>query len=158
MKNIKTKLKLQVPAGEATPAPPLGPILGEHGVNIGQFINQFNEATADRKGEILPIELTIYEDSSFDFVLKKPLASALLKKAAGIDKGSGEPNRNKVGSIPRAKLKELAQEKQEDLNANSIEAAMRILEGTARSMGITIEWFKMQNDKSKCKKNKTGDL
>ncbi len=138
-KPVKAKLKLQVPAGEATPAPPLGPILGEQGVNIGQFTSQFNEATQDRKGETLPIELTIYEDSTFDFVIKKPLASALLKKAAGVESGSAEPNRNKVGSITRDQLKELAQEKQEDLNANSEEAAMKILEGSARSMGIEIK-------------------
>jgi large subunit ribosomal protein L11 len=138
-KNIKAKLKLQIPAGEATPAPPLGPVLAGHGVNIGAFINQFNEATKDKKGEVLPIELTIYEDRSFDFVLRKPLASALLKKAAGVEKGSGEPNRSKVGSITREQLKALAQEKMADLNAEDIEGAMKILEGTAGSMGIEIK-------------------
>lgn len=139
MKLIRKVLKVQVPAAKATPAPPLGPVLGGAGVNIGQFISQFNEATRDRMGQTLPVEITVYEDSSFDFKLKKPLASALLLKAAGIEKGSGEPNRNKVGKISKSKLEELAKEKMEDLNAGSLETAVKILEGQARSMGIEID-------------------
>jgi len=138
MKAIKKVLKVQVTGGAATPAPPLGPVLGGAGVNIGQFISRFNEATQDRRGQTLPVELTVFEDSSFEFRIKKPLASALLLKAAGVQKGSGQPNRVKVGKISRAKLQELAEEKMEDLNAHTIEAAAKILEGTARNMGIEI--------------------
>jgi len=138
MKPIRKILKIQAPAGKATPAPPLGPVLGGAGVNIGQFISQFNEATKVLSGETLPVQITVYEDSSFEFTIKKPLASALLRKAANVDKGSAEPNRTKVGKISRAKVEELAKEKMEDLNANSLEAAVKILEGTARSMGIEI--------------------
>lgn len=137
-KAIRKILKVQVTGGQATPAPPLGPVLGGAGVNIGQFISQFNEATKDKMGQVLPIELTVYEDSTFEFRVKKPLASALLLKAAGIEKGSGEPNRTKVGKISKAKLAELAEEKMEDLNTDSEEAAAKILEGTARNMGIEI--------------------
>ncbi|MBI3335713.1 MAG: 50S ribosomal protein L11 [Candidatus Portnoybacteria bacterium] len=137
-KPIRKVIKIQAPAGQATPAPPLGPVLGGAGINIGQFISQFNEATKVRSGEVLPVQITVYEDSSFEFTIKKPLASALLKKAANVEKGSGEPNRAKVGKVSRAKLEELAKEKMEDLNADTIEAAVKILEGTARSMGIEI--------------------
>lgn len=136
---IRKVVKAQIVGGQATPAPPLGPILGGAGINIGQFISQFNEATKDKMGQTLPVEITVFEDSSFTFRLKKPLASALLLKASGMEKGSGEPNRNKIGKISAAKLKELAEEKMEDLNANSTEGAMKILQGTARSMGIEIE-------------------
>lgn len=137
-KAVKKMVKVQVTGGTATPAPPLGPVLGGAGINIGQFISKFNEATQDKRGQVLPVEITVYEDSTFEFRIKKPLASALLIKAAGIEKGSGQPNREKVGKISRAKLEELAKEKQEDLNASSVEAAMNILAGTARSMGIDI--------------------
>lgn len=137
-KAIKKVVKVQVTGGTATPAPPLGPVLGGAGINIGQFISKFNEATQDKRGQVLPVEITVYEDSTFEFRIKKPLASALLIKAAGIEKGSGQPNREKVGKISRATLEELAKEKQEDLNANTVEAAMNILAGTARSMGIDI--------------------
>lgn len=137
-KAIKKIVKVQVTGGKATPAPPLGPVLGGAGVNIGQFISQFNEATRDQMGQVLPAEITVYEDNTFEFRIKKPLASALLLKAAGIEKGSGQPNRAKVGKISRATLEELAKEKMEDLNATTIEAATKILEGTAMSMGITI--------------------
>lgn len=137
-KAVKKVVKVQVTGGSATPAPPLGPVLGGSGINIGQFIARFNESTQDRRGQTLPVEIIVYEDSSFDFRIKKPLASALLLKAAGIEKGSGQPNREKVGKITRAKLEELAKEKQEDLNATTPQAAMNILAGTARSMGIEI--------------------
>lgn len=138
-KPIKTIIKLQVPAGQANPAPPLGPALGQHGLNIQEFCTKFNEATKERMGEIVPVELTVYEDRTYDFILKTPPASDLLRKAAGVQKGSGDPRKNKVGKISRAKLKEIAEKKLEDLNANDIEQAMKIIEGTARSMGITIE-------------------
>lgn len=138
MKPIKKILKIQAPAGQATPAPPLGPALGGAGINIGQFVSQFNEATKERMGQVLPVELTVYEDSTFAFRVKKPLASALLRKAAGVEKGSGQPNRVKVGKISRVKLEELAKEKLEDLNTDSVQAAAKILEGTARNMGIEI--------------------
>ncbi len=138
MKAIRKILKVQVTGGQATPAPPLGPVLGGAGINIGQFISQFNEATKDKMGQVLPVELTVYEDSTFEFRVKKPLASALLLKAAGIEKGSGEPNRIKVGKISRAKLEELAREKLEDLNTDRVDAAAKILEGTARNMGIEV--------------------
>ncbi|MBI4033995.1 MAG: 50S ribosomal protein L11 [Candidatus Brennerbacteria bacterium] len=138
-KPVKTKLKLQIPAGEANPAPPIGSTLGPHGVNIGLFCQQFNEATKNMKGDVIPAEITIYEDRSFDFKLKTPPASSLLKKAAGIEKGSAEPHKTKVGKVTRAQLREIAERKMEDLNANSIEAAEKIIEGTAKNMGITIE-------------------
>lgn len=138
-KPIKTITKLQIPAGAANPAPPVGPALGQHGVNIAQFCQQFNEATGKMTGDIIPVEITIYEDRTFDFKLKTPPASDLLRKAAGIEKGSGDPLRNKVGKVTKTQIKEISQKKMEDLNANDIEAAMKIIEGTARSMGITIE-------------------
>jgi len=138
-KKIKTIVKLQIPAGKATPAPPVGTALGPHGINIGEFVNRFNEATRDKGDDIIPAEITIYEDRSFDFKLKTPPASDLLRKAAGVEKGSGKNLVSKVGKISRTKLREIAQRKMEDLNANSIEAAEKIIEGTAKSMGIEIE-------------------
>ncbi len=137
-KPIKKIVKVQVTAGKATPAPPLGPVLGGAGVNIGQFISQFNEATKEFMGQTLPVEITVFQDSTFEFKLKKPLASALLLKAAKIEKGSGQPNRQKVGKISRTVLEELAKEKMEDLNATTLAGAANILAGTARSMGIEI--------------------
>ncbi len=137
-KPIKTIIKLQIPAGQANPAPPVGPALGQHGVNIQQFCQQFNEATKERAGEIVPAEITIYEDRTFEFKLKTPPASDLLRKAAGIEKGSGDPLKNKVGKVTKAQIKEIAEKKMIDLNANDVEAAMKIIEGTARSMGIDV--------------------
>ncbi len=139
MKTIKTILKLQISAGQATPAPPIGPALGQHGINIQDFCKKFNDATKDMGGDIIPAEITIYEDRSFDFKLKTPPASALLKKAAGIDKGSGEPHKIKVGKVTKAQIREIAERKMIDLSAQDIDAAMKIVEGTARSMGIEIE-------------------
>jgi len=138
-KKIKTVVKLQIPGGQANPAPPIGPALGQHGVNIAEFCKQFNEATKDMTGDVVPAEITIYEDRSFTFKLKTPPASALLKKAAGIEKGSAEPHKVKVGKVTRGDIRKIAERKMADLNANNIEAAMRIIEGTARNMGITIE-------------------
>lgn len=138
-KKIKTVLKLQMPGGKANPAPPVGPALGQHGVNIAQFCSQFNEATKDMPGEIIPAEITIYEDRTFDFVLKTSPASALLKKAAGVEKGSASPAKQKVGKITKAQVREIAEKKMVDLNAQNIEAAEKIIMGTAKNMGITIE-------------------
>lgn len=132
-------VKLQIPAGKATPAPPVGPALGQHGVNIMAFCKDYNARTANQVGFIIPVEITVFEDRSFTFVLKSPPASDLLKKAAGIEKGSGVPNRNKVAKISRDKVKEIAEQKMQDLNAADIDAAIRMVEGTARSMGITVE-------------------
>lgn len=137
-KPIKTILKLQIPAGEANPAPPIGPALGQHGVNIVEFCKQFNEATKDMIGDIIPAEITIYEDRSFEFKLKTPPVSALLKKAAGIEKGSGDILKNKVGKVSRDDLRKIAERKMPDLNTKDIEAAIKMVEGTARSMGIEI--------------------
>jgi len=131
-------VKLQVPAGKATPAPPVGPALGQHGVNIMAFVKEYNERTAPQMGLIIPVEITIYDDRSFIFVTKTPPAAVLLKKAAGIETASGEPNKKKVAKVPRSKVKEIAELKMPDLNAASVEAAMRMVEGTARSMGIDI--------------------
>ena len=139
MKPIKTTLKLQIPAGAANPAPPVGPALGQHGVNIAQFCQQFNEASKDMVGSIIPVEITVYDDRTFDFKLKTPPASDLLRKAAGIEKGSGDPLKNKVGKVSKAQIREIAEKKMADLNANDIEAAEKIIEGTARSMGIEVE-------------------
>lgn len=136
-KKVIAVVKLQIPAGKATPAPPVGSALGPHGVNIMQFCKEFNERTAGQD-VIIPVEVTIYQDRTFSFITKTPPASVLLKKAAGIETGSGEPNRKKVGKVPRAKVREIAELKMRDLNANDIEAAMRMIEGTARSMGIEI--------------------
>jgi len=138
-KKVEQVIKLQIPAGEATPAPPVGPILGQAKVNIMEFCKKFNEATKDmEKGMLVPVVLTVYSDKSFDFVLKKPPASELLKRAAGITTGSGEPNIRKVGKITREQLRRIAELKLPDLNTDDIEAAMRIIEGTARNMGIEV--------------------
>ncbi|MGI6712027.1 MAG: 50S ribosomal protein L11 [Bacillota bacterium] len=137
-KKVVAIVKLQIPGGKANPAPPVGPALGQHGVNIMGFCKEFNERTAKEAGLIIPAEITIYADRSFSFVLKTPPAAVLLKKAAGIESGSGEPNRKKVAKVPKAKVQEIAELKMKDLNASDISAAMRMIEGTARSMGITI--------------------
>lgn len=138
-KPIKTIIKLQVPAAQANPAPPIGPALGQHGVNIQEFCKQFNEATKNMTGDIIPAEITIYEDRSFTFKLKTPPASALLKKAAGIEKGSAEGAKKKVGSITREQLRQIAEKKMPDLNAYDLKAAEKIIEGTAKNMGIVIQ-------------------
>ena len=137
-KKITKMVKLQVPAGKATPAPPVGPALGQAGVNIMSFVKDFNDRTAKQAGLIIPVEITVYEDRSFTFICKTPPAAVLLKKAAGLEKASGEPNKNKVGKVTRAQVKEIADTKMPDLNANTVEAAMRLVEGTARSMGIEV--------------------
>jgi large subunit ribosomal protein L11 len=137
-KKVVAVVKLQVPAGQATPAPPVGPALGQHGVNIMEFCKSFNEQTKSMAGLIIPAIVTIYQDRTFTFILKSPPAAILLKMACNLAKGSGEPNRNKVGSVTKAQVKEIAQRKMKDLNANTVEAAMKIIEGTARSMGITV--------------------
>jgi len=137
-KKVAAIVKLQIPAGKATPAPPVGPALGQHGVNIMAFVKEFNEKTAQQVGLIIPVELTVYEDRSFSFILKTPPAAVLLKKAAGIETASGEPNVKKVAKVPRSKVREIAELKMPDLNAADVEAAMRMVEGTARSMGIEI--------------------
>ena len=138
-KKIKAIVKLQIPAAKATPAPPVGPALAQHGLNIAEFCQKFNEATKNQEGFTIPVEITVYEDRTYDFKLKSPPASELLKKAAGIEKGSGEPNRTKVAKISKSQLKEIAEKKMADLNANDIEQAMKIIEGTAKNMGITVE-------------------
>jgi large subunit ribosomal protein L11 len=138
-KEILTTLKLQIPAGQANPAPPVGPALGQHGLNIQDFCSQFNEATKDKSGDIIPVEITVYEDRSFDFKLKTPPASALLKKAAGIKSGSGSPLKEKVGKVNKAQIREIAEIKMPDLNTDDLEDAAKIIEGTARQMGLTIE-------------------
>jgi large subunit ribosomal protein L11 len=137
-KTVKTIVKLQVKAGQANPAPPIGPALGQHGLDIQQFCSRFNEATKEKSGDIIPVEISIYEDRTFDFKLKTPPAAELLKKAAGIEKGSGESRKTKVGKITRQQIKEIAEKKMPDLNANDIEAASKIIEGTAKNMGIEI--------------------
>lgn len=137
-KRVKTKFKLQIEAGKASPAPPVGPALGQHGVNIMAFVKEYNERTRKQMGNIVPVEITIYEDRSFSFVTKTPPAADLLRKAAGIEKGSAQPNRDKVGTITRAQLRQIAQTKMPDLNARDLDAAERIIEGTARNMGIDI--------------------
>jgi len=138
-KKIKTILKLQIPAGKANPAPPIGPALGQHGVNIGDFVNKFNEATKDKGNDVVPVEISIYEDRTFTFKLKTPPASDLLKKAAGVEKGSNSPLLKKVGSVTKAQIREIAERKMEDLNANDVDNAVKIIEGTAKSMGIEIK-------------------
>ncbi len=138
-KAIKTIIKLQLPAGAATPAPPVGTALGPHGLNIGEFVSKFNEQTRGQSGTIIPAEITIYEDRTFTFKLKTSPASDMLRKAAKVEKGSGTPNKDKVGKITRADLRKIAETKMVDLNANDVEAAEKIIAGTARSMGITIE-------------------
>ncbi|NLL37949.1 MAG: 50S ribosomal protein L11 [Fretibacterium sp.] len=138
-KKVVGQIKLQLPAGKATPAPPVGPALGQHGVNIMEFCKQFNAKTSDQAGLIIPAVITVYADRSFTFELKTPPASVLLKKAAGVDLGSGVPNKNKVGQVSKSKLREIAELKRQDLNANDVEAAIRMVEGTARSMGIEVQ-------------------
>ncbi|MCZ7382623.1 MAG: 50S ribosomal protein L11 [Candidatus Methanoperedens sp.] len=138
-KKIKAKVKLQIPAGKANPAPPIGPALGQHGLNIAEFCTKYNNATKDKIGDVIPVEITIYEDRTYDFILKTPPTAELLKKAAGIPKGSGEPNKKKLGKVTIAQVREIAEKKAADLNANDIEAAAKIVAGTARSMGITVE-------------------
>ena len=137
-KQILAKVKLQVPGGQATPAPPVGPALGQHGVNIGEFVSRFNAQTANAQGTIIPVEVTIYADRTFDYITKSPPAAVLLKQAAGIVQGSPVPNREKVGQVTRAQLEEIARTKMADLNAATIEAAVRQIEGTARSMGLEV--------------------
>ena len=137
-KKVVKLVKLQVPAGKATPAPPVGPALGQAGVNIMAFVKEFNERTASQAGLIIPVEITVFEDRSFTFITKTPPAPVLLKKAAGIESGSGEPNKKKVAKVSREKIREIAEAKMKDLNAASVESAMRMIEGTARSMGIDI--------------------
>jgi len=138
-KKVIALVKLHIPAGKATPAPPVGPALGQHGVNIMGFCKEFNERTKDADGLITPVEITIFADRSFSFVTKTPPAAVLLRIAAGVERGSGEPNKEKVGSVSKEQVREIAEQKMVDLNAASVEAAMRIIEGTARSMGIVIE-------------------
>ena len=138
-KKVIGLIKLQVPAGKANPAPPVGPALGQHGVNIMAFCKEFNEKTSNQAGMVIPVEITVYEDRSFTFITKTPPAAVLLKKACGIETASGEPNRKKVATISKDKIREIAELKMPDLNAADIEAAMRIVEGTARSMGIEVE-------------------
>jgi large subunit ribosomal protein L11 len=138
-KPIKAKVKLQIPAGAANPAPPVGPALGQHGVNIMDFCKKFNDATKDKQGLVIPVVLSIYEDRTFSFILKSPPCSVLLKRSANLAKGSGVPNKEKVGSVTKAQVEEIAKMKMEDLNASKVEHAMRIVEGTARSMGIEIK-------------------
>ncbi len=138
-KKVKAIIKLQIQAGGATPAPPVGPALAQHGLNIGEFCQKFNDATKQNQGFKIPVEITVYEDRTYNFRLKQPPAAELLKKAAGIEKGSGEPNKTKVAKISRAQLRQIAEKKMEDLNAEDIESAMRIIEGTARNMGIEVQ-------------------
>jgi len=138
-KKVVGFIKLQIPAGQANPAPPVGPALGQHQVNIMQFCQAFNAKTQSQMGTIIPVEITVYEDRSFTFITKTPPAAVLLKKAAGIESGSGEPNREKVGTVSRDQVRQIAETKMPDLNANDIDAAMKIVEGTARSMGIVVE-------------------
>ncbi len=138
-KRVAAMLKLQIPAGQASPAPPVGPALGQHGVNIMDFVKAYNDATSSQAGTIVPVEITIYEDRSFTFITKTPPAAVMLRQAARVEKGSAEPNREKVGTVTRAQVKEIAEVKMPDLNANDVEAAMKIVEGTARSMGILVD-------------------
>ena len=139
MKKIQNIVKLQIKAGKATPAPPVGPALAQYGLNISEFCQRFNDATKEQIGFTIPVEVSIYEDRTYDFKVKSPLASELIKKAIGIEKGSGTPNKTKVGKITRAQLKEVAKKKLSDLNTKDIEKAMKIIEGTAKNMGIEIE-------------------
>jgi large subunit ribosomal protein L11 len=139
MKPVKTIIKLQIPAGQANPSPPVGPALGQHGLNIQDFCSKFNEATKEMSGDIIPVEITVYEDRTFDFKLKTPPAADLLKKAAGIEKGSGEPHKRKVGKVTKEQIRQIAEKKMTDLNAYNLEQAEKIIEGTARSMGIEVK-------------------
>lgn len=138
-KKLVTQIKLQITGGAANPAPPVGPALGQHGLNIQDFCTQFNNATQDKKGEVVPVVINVYEDRSFDFITKVAPASELIKKAAGISKGASNPLKDKAGKITKAQVKEIAEKKMPDLNANDIEAAMKIIEGTARQMGVAVE-------------------
>ncbi|HVM15720.1 MAG TPA: 50S ribosomal protein L11 [Egibacteraceae bacterium] len=138
-KKVMALIKLQIPAGQATPAPPVGPALGQHGVNIMEFCKVYNERTQAQTGDVVPVEITVFEDRSFTFVTKTPPAAKLLLKAAKLDKGSGEPNRNKVGTISRDAVREIAERKMDDLNAIDVEGATKIIEGTARSMGLVVQ-------------------
>jgi large subunit ribosomal protein L11 len=138
-KKIKTVIRLQIQAGKATPAPPVGTALGPHGLNIMEFCKAYNEKTANQSGTVIPAEITVYEDRSFTFITKTPPAYDLLKKAAGVDKGSARPNRDKVGSVTRAQIREIAELKMQDLNAFDLDQAMRVIEGTARSMGLNVD-------------------
>ena len=138
-KRVKTILKLQLPAGAATPAPPVGPALGQHGINIMGFVKEYNARTASQAGTIIPAEITVYEDTSFTFIIKTPPAPELIRKALGVTKGSGRALHEKIGTISRATVREIAETKQKDLNAASVEGAMKIIEGTARSMGVDVE-------------------
>ena len=137
-KKVLTTIKLQVPGGQANPAPPVGAALGQHGVNIMEFCKAFNAQTQNDQGTVIPVEITVYEDRSFTFITKTPPAAVLIKQAAGIEKGSGEPNRNKVGTITEAQVREIAEKKLPDLNANDVDQAMKIIAGTARSMGVEV--------------------
>ena len=138
-KKVRALIKLQIEAGKATPAPPVGPALGQHGVNIMAFVKEYNERTSSQAGSIVPVDLTVFEDRSFSFITKSPPASDLLRKAAGVEKGSGSPRTDKIATIPASKVREIAEVKMRDLNAADIEGAMRIVEGTARSMGIQVD-------------------
>ncbi len=138
-KEVATKIKLQIPGGQATPAPPVGPALGQHGVNIGQFVTQFNDRTKDSQGVITPVEIEVYRDKSFSFIIKSPPASVLIKKAAGIGKGSSDPNKEKIGKVTKSQIEEIAKIKLPDLNAQSIDKAVKIIEGTALTMGVKVE-------------------
>jgi large subunit ribosomal protein L11 len=138
-KRVSALIKLQINAGQATPAPPIGPALGQHGVNIMEFCKAYNAQTESQRGNVIPVEITVYEDRSFTFVTKTPPAAELIKKAAGVPKGSGEPHKTKVGRLSAAQVREIAQQKIEDLNATDLDAASKIIAGTARSMGITVE-------------------
>ncbi|MFN8656078.1 MAG: 50S ribosomal protein L11 [Candidatus Obscuribacterales bacterium] len=139
MKKVVGKIKLQIQAGKANPAPPIGPALGQHGVNIMQFCKEYNAKTQDKAGSVIPVEITVFEDRSFDFILKTPPAAEMLKKAANVEKGSATPNKTKVATISRAKVTEIAKEKMPDLNATTLEAAERMIMGTARNMGIIVQ-------------------
>jgi len=138
-KKIAKKLKLNIPAGKATPAPPIGPALGQAGINIGDFVNKFNTATKAMIGDVLPVVITVYEDRSYDFVLKTPAVASMIKKVLGLEKGSGKPNLNKVGVLTKAQVKEIAEKKIVDTNANDVNAAMKMVEGAARSMGVEVK-------------------
>lgn len=138
-KKIKALVKLQIPAGQANPAPPIGPALGQHGLAIAEFCQKFNQVTKDKVGDVIPVEITIFEDRTYEFKLKTPAVAFLLKKAAGIEKGSGEPNKKKVGKVTRSQVEEIAKKKMADLNTEDLEKAVKIVEGTARNMGITVE-------------------
>lgn len=137
-KQVVTQIKLQAPGGQATPAPPIGPALGQHGVNIGQFVSQFNEKSKEHNGMLVPVVINVYQDKTFDFIIKSPPAAELLKQAAGIVKGSGVPNKEKVGSVSHDQVRQIAQTKFQDLNAYNLDQAVKIIEGTARSMGLDV--------------------